>query len=139
MPTGTFIGQVGGQQSQRNTANIIEHNPAKKEDKEFIKTTFDDSTIYRLSLNDLVSTPLIISGLLRSAVAVTARGSSNASVRELITSGVIWPAAADVEIPLYRRALDVETDEANGSGNGNGEHGEHTWTPRVLLPKYHEK
>ena len=29
---------------------LIEHNPAKKEDKEFIKATFDDSTIYRLSL-----------------------------------------------------------------------------------------
>ena len=69
-------------------------------------------------------------------MAVTSRGSSNTAVRELISSGVIWPAAAEVEIPLYRNVLEAETDE--GMPNIN-EHGEHTWQPKVLLPKYHNK
>ena len=79
----------------------------------------------------------MFTGLLRSAVAVTSKGSSNSAVRELIESGVTWPAATEVDIPLYRRALAVETDEEVADISEENEHGEHSWLPRILLPKYH--
>ena len=72
-------------------------------------------------------------------MAVTPRGSSNSAVRELIDSGVAWPTPAPVEIPLYRKALQVETDEDGADANEDNLNGEHTWKPRVMLPKYHKK
>lgn len=76
---------------------------------------------------------------MRSAVAVTSRGNSNSAVRELVDSGVSWPTPAPVEIPLYRKPLLVETDEDGADANEESVNGEHTWKPRVMLPKYHQK
>jgi hypothetical protein len=44
-----------------------------------------------------------------------------------------------VEIPLYRKPLLVETDEDGADANEESVNGEHTWKPRVMLPKYHQK
>ena len=81
-----------------------------------------------------------VSGILRTAVSVACPGSTNAAVRELIDSGVQWPARNMVEIPLYRPALEEDTsgnEDGDNDNNGENIHGE--WRPLALLPKYHNK